>query len=120
MKLKNILLVVSDVNRSKEFYKKVFGLDVIRDFGENVMLTEGLVLQEKTLFEEGLGKEVSFGSHSAELYFEEADMDGFLNRLEESSLSVEFLQKDLENSWGRRVVRLYDPDRHVIEVAEVQ
>ena len=46
MKLKNILLVVSDVNRSKEFYKKVFGLDVIRDFGENVMLTEGLVLQE--------------------------------------------------------------------------
>ena len=47
-------------------------------------------------------------------------MDGFLNRLEESSLSVEFLQKDLENSWGRRVVRLYDPDRHVIEVAEVQ
>ena len=119
MKLKNILIVVSDVNRSKEFYKKVFGLNVIRDFGENVMLTEGLVLQEKTLFEDGIGKEVSFGSHNAELYFEEANMDGFLKRLDESGFEITVLQKDLENSWGRRVVRLYDPDRHVIEVAEV-
>ena len=119
MKLKNILIVVSDVNRSKEFYKTVFGLVVIRDFGENVMLTEGLVLQEKTLFEDGIGKVVSFGSHNAELYFEEADMDGFLKRLDESGFEITVLQKDLENSWGRRVVRLYDPDRHVIEVAEV-
>lgn len=119
MKLKNILIVVSDVTKSKEFYKTVFGLDVIRDFGENVMLTEGLVLQEKTLFEKGIGRSVSFGSHDAELYFEETDMDRFLNRLDTCGLHAEFIQKDLENSWGRRVVRLYDPDRHVIEVAEV-
>ena len=119
MKLKNILIVVSDVTKSKEFYKTVFGLDVIRDFGENVMLTEGLVLQEKKIFEEGIGREVSFGSHNAELYFEETDMDGFLKRLNECGFEVTILQKEQENSWGRRVVRLYDPDRHVIEVAEV-
>ena len=119
MKLKNILLVVSNVEQSKSFYKTLFGFDVIRDFGGNVMLTEGLVLQEKQLFAEGIGKEVGFGSHSMELYFEEMNMDEFLKRLEESDFSIEFIQKDLENSWGRRVVRLYDPDRHVIEVAEI-
>ena len=119
MKLKNILIAVSDVGKSKEFYKTLFGLDVIRDFGENVMLTEGLVLQEKTLFEKGIGRSVSFGSHDAELYFEENDMDGFLKRLDECGFEVTILQKEQENSWGRRVVRLYDPDRHVIEVAEV-
>ena len=119
MKLKNILIAVSDVGKSKEFYKTLFGLDVIRDFGENVMLTEGLVLQEKTLFEKGIGRSVSFGSHDAELYFEEIDMDGFLERLDECGSDVTILQKEQENSWGRRVVRLYDPDRHVIEVAEV-
>ena len=32
MRLKNILLVVSDTARSKEFYHDVFGLNVISDF----------------------------------------------------------------------------------------
>jgi len=43
MRLKNHLLVV-DINRSKAFYKKFFGLDVITDFDTNVILTGGLVL----------------------------------------------------------------------------
>ena len=46
MKLKNILLVVEDVERSVSFYKELFGLQVRNDFGGNVILTEGLVLQE--------------------------------------------------------------------------
>ncbi len=41
MRLKNILLVVSDVEQSKHFYQDLFGLQIIRDFGENVILSEG-------------------------------------------------------------------------------
>lgn len=48
MSLKNILIAVSDIERSKRFYHDLFGLQVMRDFGDNVMLTQGLVLQEKT------------------------------------------------------------------------
>ena len=33
MKLKNPLLVVSDIDKSVDFYKKVLGLRVIADFG---------------------------------------------------------------------------------------
>ena len=44
MKLKNILLVVEDVERSRKFYHDLFGLDVILDLDGNVILTEGLVL----------------------------------------------------------------------------
>ena len=44
MKLKNILFVVDDIEVSKKFYKDLFGLCVTLDMGENVMLTEGLVL----------------------------------------------------------------------------
>lgn len=36
MVLKNSLLVVSDINKSVDFYKKVLGLRVIADFGENI------------------------------------------------------------------------------------
>ena len=46
MKLKNIVIVVKDVEKSKQFYKELFGLDVILDQEGNVILTEGLVLQE--------------------------------------------------------------------------
>ena len=42
MKLKNPMLVVTDIDRSVEFYKKVFGLHIIMDFGANKTLTGGL------------------------------------------------------------------------------
>lgn len=45
MKLKNPMLVVTDMDRSVEFYKKVFGLHIIMDFGANKTLTGGLALQ---------------------------------------------------------------------------
>ncbi len=48
MKLKNVLLTVKDIEISKTFYKELFSLSVVTDFGENVILTEGLVLQEKS------------------------------------------------------------------------
>jgi len=120
MKLKNILFVVSDIEKSKRFYEELFGLQVITDFGENVILTEGLVLQQKDVWEEGIEKEVSFGGHDAELYFEESDMEGFLAKLKETNLQVEYVDEQTpDHPWGGRVIRLYDPDRHVIEVGEV-
>lgn len=120
MKLKNILFVVNDIEKSKRFYQELFGLRVITDFGENVILTEGLVLQQKTTWQNGIKKEVNFGGHDAELYFEENDMEGFLEKLKNTELTVEFVEEQTpEHPWGGRVVRLYDPDRHVIEVGEV-
>ena len=47
MRLKNILIVTEDIERAKKFYKDLFGLDVITDQEGNVILTEGLVLQDK-------------------------------------------------------------------------
>ena len=47
MKLKNILIVVKDIEQSKRFYHDLFGLDVVLDNDGNVILTEGLVLQDE-------------------------------------------------------------------------
>ena len=41
MKIKNPMLVVTDINKSLEFYIKVLGLHVIMDFGANKTLTGG-------------------------------------------------------------------------------
>lgn len=38
MKFKNPMLVVTDIEKAKEFYKEVLGLRTIMDFGANVTL----------------------------------------------------------------------------------
>ena len=58
MRLKNVLIVVRDMERSKRFYQELFGLDVVLDQEGNAILTEGLVLQDRAVWEGVLGKEI--------------------------------------------------------------
>lgn len=118
MKLKNTLIVVSDIEKSKAFYKELFGLFVLADFGENVILSEGLVLQEKKLWEKFIDKKVSIGGNDSEIYFEENNIDQFRKKLDESDFNIEYINKCIEHEWGQRVIRLYDPDMHIIEIGE--
>ena len=117
MKLKNTLLVVRDIDKTVEFYKKVFGLRVITDFGANKTLTGGLVLQTEETFKDFIGTdEISFGGNDFEIYFEEDDFDGFIKRL--NDCEIEYVHPVKEHSWGQRVVRIYDPDKHIVEIGE--
>lgn len=117
MKLNNPMLVVKDIDKSVDFYKKVFGLRVVMDFGANKTLTGGLALQTVETYKEFICKdEIYFGGNNFEIYFEEDDFDGFINRLNE--FDVDYVHPVKEHSWGQRVVRIYDPDRHIIEIGE--
>lgn len=117
MELKNPMLVVTDMARSLAFYQKVFDLRVILDFGANKTLTGGLVLQTAQSFREMIRiDDLTFGGNNFELYFEEDDFDGFLSQLEK--IELEYVHPVKEHPWGQRVVRIYDPDRHIIEVGE--
>ena len=117
MKQKNTLLVVRDIDKTVEFYKKVFGLRVITDFGANKTLTGGLVLQTEETFKDFIGTdEISFGGNDFEIYFEEDDFDGFINRL--NDCEIEYVHPVKEHSWGQRALRIYDPDKHIIEIGE--
>ncbi|MGN0570052.1 MAG: VOC family protein [Candidatus Fimenecus sp.] len=117
MKFKNPMLVVTDIDKSVAFYKEVFGLRVITDFGANKTLTGGLVLQTAETYKAFINSsEISFGSNDFELYFEEDDFDTFISRLKEYDIS--YVHPVKEHAWGQRVVRFYDPDKHIIEVGE--
>ena len=118
MKLKNILIVVRDIERSKAFYHELFGLTVVTDFGSNVILTEGLVLQEQQSWEELIEKRITYQGYDTILYFEENNMDVFLEKLKKIPYQIEYLHGCMKNYLGKRVIRLYDPDRHVIEISE--
>lgn len=118
MRLKNVLIVVENIEVSKKFYRDLFGLQAMTDFGKNVILTEGLVLQEKTLWEEFVQRKVTSGGNNMELYFEHNDLDAFARKLEESDYEIQYINRLMEHEWGQRVIRFYDPDMHVIEVGE--
>jgi catechol 2,3-dioxygenase-like lactoylglutathione lyase family enzyme len=118
MKYQNALLVVRDLARSKEFYKKYLDMKVEVDFGANVTLTGGLTLQTLETWREFIGGlPVEFEGNAGELYFEEDDYDSFLEKLETLG-GVQYVHPPLEHAWGQRVVRFYDPDGHMIEVGE--
>ena len=82
MKLKNVLIVVKDIEKSKQFYHDLFGLDTILDNDGNMILTEGLVLQEEKIWQQFLEKDIIPRSNSCELYFEEPDIEAFAEKLE--------------------------------------
>ena len=116
MKLKNILITVNDIEKSKKFYHDIFGLDVIIDNDGNVILTEGLVLQDAKIWKEFLNKDIVPENNSFELYFEEPDLEGFIQKLESLYPDVKYVNKLMIHSWGQKVVRFYDPDGNLIEV----
>ena len=118
MRLKNVLLVVKDIEVSKKFYHDLFGLQVVTDFGRNVILTEGLVLQERQLWEEFVDEKVVPGGNAMELYLEDNDLDAFAEKLEASPYEIQYVNRLMEHDWGQRVIRFYDPDMHLIEVGE--
>lgn len=117
MKMKNPLIVVKDMEKSKAFYRDVLGLRVISDLGANVVLTGGLALQSEESWKDFISKELSFGGNDGEIYFEEDNFDDFAERLEKTN-GIEYVHPVKEHRWGQRVVRFYDPDKHIIEVGE--
>ena len=116
MKLRNILIVVKDIEKSKQFYHDLFGLEVVLDQDGNIILTEGLVLQEESIWTNFLNKEVIWKNHACELYFEEKNIEAFVEKLERLYPSIEYVNRLIVHSWGQKVVRFYDLDGNLIEV----
>lgn len=116
MRLKNVLITVNDIEKSKKFYRDLFGLSVVLDQGGNVILTEGLVLQDAKIWKEFLRKDIVWKNHATELYFEETDIEAFVKKLEAYPEPIQYVNSLMEHSWGQKVVRFYDPDGNLIEV----
>ena len=116
MKLKNVLIVVRDIERSRKYYHDLFDLEMILDNDGNMILTEGLVLQDAKIWKNFLGKEIIPENNSCELYFEEKDLEGFIRKLEELYPETVYVNRLMTHTWGQTVVRFYDPDGNLIEV----
>lgn len=116
MRLKNILIVVKDIEKSRKFYHDLFGIDLVLDNDGNMILTEGLVLQDEKIWRSFLDRDIVPKSNSCELYFEEQDIESFVEKLERLYPTIEYVNHLMTHSWGQRVIRFYDLDGNLIEV----
>lgn len=116
MKYKGTLIVVKDCHKALKFYQDMFGFELLQDNDGNMILSDGLVLQEEKYWRGFLGRDIIPRNNSCELYFEESDIEGFVRKLETLYPETEYVNKLMTHSWGQRVVRFYDPDGNLIEV----
>ena len=116
MRLRNILVIVKDIERSIRFYHDLFGLDIVLGNDGNIILTEGLVLQDEKIWCEFVNKDIVHKNNSTELYFEEKDIEAFVKKLEKLYPKIEYVNHLMTYSWGQKVVRFYDLDGNLIEV----
>ncbi len=119
MKYISTLIVVKDIEKSKQFYHDVLEQEVVVDFGANVTLAGGFALQTSESWQEFIHKnekEIIFGNHDAELYFEVENIEEYMKKLD--GFNIQYVHPLQEHAWGQRVVRFYDLDKHIIEVGE--
>lgn len=120
MKHKGTLIAVKDIEKAKQFYCSLLGLEIIMDIGVNVELSSGVFLQTADTWAKFIHKdekEITFANNAIELYFETDDIDDFVTKLADLP-DIVYVHPLTEYGWGQRVVRFYDPDNHIIEVAE--
>ena len=116
MKYKGTLIVVKDCHRALKFYRDLFGFQLLKDNDGNMELTDHLYLQEQRYWEDFTKKPVISNSDQSELYFEESDIEKFVERLEMLYPQTEYVNRLMTHSWWQKVVRFYDPDGNLIEV----
>ena len=112
-------LYVADVARSAGFYEKIFGFQVISDFGERGCAMKAGTRQVLLLFKKGGSRDMlSPHDGDGELHIAfaigAADLASWEAWLDENGIAVEEKRR-----WERGGCSLYfrDPDRHLLEVA---
>ena len=112
-------LYVADVAHSAKFYEKIFGFQVINDFGERGCAMKAGIRQVLLLFKKGGSLDmISAHDGDGELHIGFAIAAADFTKLE-VWLAENGIEVEEKRTWdlGGRSLYFRDPDRHLIEVA---
>lgn len=116
------VLLVNDIDTSKQFYQDIFSLEIENDFGENIVFRDSFSIWERTRAEEIIfrGSQVIESNpediKNVELYFETNNIETIWNMIK--AKDIEVIHGLQEEPWGQRTLRILDPDNYIIEIAE--
>lgn len=114
------VLFVRDIQASRHFYEKLLNQAVEIDFTLSVSYVGGFSIWQnehasQTIFGVSAGDRPP-GAKNFELGFEVDDLDAVCARMAQAN--VPFVHPVVEQPWAQRVFRVYDPDGHIVEIAE--
>jgi catechol 2,3-dioxygenase-like lactoylglutathione lyase family enzyme len=115
------ILLVNRIKASREFYEEILNQTVEIDHGECIGFVGGFSIWQiehayEIMAKDFSGSLVGNGNGHFELYFESDDLDDLHKKL--TAKKVEFVHDIIEQPWGQRVFRVYDPDKHMVELGE--
>lgn len=116
MKFGGILISVSDMEKSRNFYETVLEQKVIMDLGSHVSFENGFSLQSN--YEELVGVKLDSCDkpNNFQLYFEVDDLAAWEAKLK-STEGIAFIHESKSYPWGQSI-RFYDYDNYIVEVSE--
>lgn len=118
MEYKGTLIAVSNLEQSVKFYTELLDQKIEMDLGWNIAFSSGLSIQLNYDLLCDFAKETIIQKpHNMELYFEVEDFDHLMKKLDNYP-KLKYLHPPKVYDWGQRVVRIYDPDYHIIEIGE--
>jgi predicted enzyme related to lactoylglutathione lyase len=117
MRYQGTLIAVSDMAKAKHFYETVMEQKVLMDLGVHVSFAGGLSLQSNYAELVGADLPARDRPNNFQLYFEVEDLDTWQDRIKNTE-GIEFIHEAKEYPWGQRVMRFYDYDKYIVEVAE--
>ncbi len=118
---RSAVLFVKDMAASRHFYEDLLGQKVDMDFGVNIGYVGGLSLWDvqavfEVVFHRVPESNAPLGCKNLELYFEIDDLDAAQQALQAAGVSL--VHPVVEQPWAARVLRVYDPDEHIVEISE--
>lgn len=116
---KTPIYLVSDIEKSKAFYEQTIGVSVIQDFGSFVIFEGNFAIHSADVLYEYMDKKYTggrLGADNLELYFASSDLETLQEKL--SKENVTFIHPIKACPWGEKVLRIYDPDGHIVEIGD--
>ncbi len=116
MSLRNVLIIVENIEESIKFYEELFGLRVLTRLEGNVIMSEGLVLQDVDVWYDSAKIHTIPHNNRTVLYFEDSDIEDIIKKLESGRYVVSYVTELTKLESGQKLVRFYDPSGNLIEV----
>jgi catechol 2,3-dioxygenase-like lactoylglutathione lyase family enzyme len=124
MKIQHVstIVFVSDVERSKAFYRDLLQQTIAEDHGTIVMFEDGLVIHDganllgKTYRTNDTFPAGPQGKDNLDIYFETDEIEHVYRLVCDSGAAI--IHAIEVQDWGQRVFRFHDPDGHIVEIGD--
>ncbi len=119
IKFRNSIALVKNVEASKKFYEEVIGLKAVKVYDTFVMFEGNFAIHTADIFYEYISRSYhgeQLGNCGVDFYFTTSDLPAMEHKLKEAN--VEFIHSIKQHDWGEKVIRVLDPDGHLLEIGD--